>query len=159
MSRSGADLALLLLGGFRTLVDAAIAELAERGHEDVRPVHDFAMRAIAAGADSASELGRRLSITKQSAAKTIAVLQERGYVTRDTDPRDGRRKRLQVTALGFDVMRQGEAIFDELRDQWAQQIGAAELDRIEGHLTALVGAQPVRFDTPGWITRDVGEPV
>jgi DNA-binding MarR family transcriptional regulator len=159
MSRSGADLALLLLGGFRTLVDAAIAELAERGHEDVRPVHDFAMRAIAAGADSASELGRRLSITKQSAAKTIAVLQERGYVTRDTDPRDGRRKRLQVTARGFDVMRQGEAVFDELRDQWAQQIGAAELDRIEDHLTALAGAQPVRFDTPGWIARDVGEPV
>jgi DNA-binding MarR family transcriptional regulator len=159
MSRSGADLALLLLGGFRTLVDAAMAELAERGHEDVRPVHDFAMRAIAAGADSASELGRRLSITKQSAAKTIAVLQERGYVTRDTDPRDGRRKRLQVTALGFDVMRQGEAVFDELRDQWAQQIGAAELDRIEDHLTALAGAQPVRFDTPGWIARDVGEPV
>ena len=159
MSRSGADLALLLLGGFRTLVDAAIAELAERGHQDVRPVHDFAMRAIAAGADSASELARRLSITKQSAAKTIAVLQERGYVTRDTDPRDGRRKRLQVTALGFDVMRQGEAVFDELRDRWAQQIGAAELHRIEDHLTALVGAQPVRFDTPGWIARDVGEPV
>jgi DNA-binding MarR family transcriptional regulator len=159
MSRSGADLALLLLGGFRTLVDAAIAELAERGHQDVRPVHDFAMRAIAAGADSASELGRSLSITKQSAAKTIAVLQERGYVTRDTDPRDGRRKRLQVTALGFDVMRQGEAVFDELRDQWAQQIGAAELDRIEDHLAALAGAQPVRFDTPGWIARGVGEPV
>jgi DNA-binding MarR family transcriptional regulator len=158
MSRSGADLALLLLGGFRTLVDAANAELAERGHQDVRPVHDFAMRAIAAGADSASELGRRLSITKQSAAKTIAVLQERGYVTRDTDPRDARRKRLQVTALGLEVMRQGEAVFDELRDQWAQQIGAAELDRIEHHLTALVGAQPVRFDTPGWIARDVGEP-
>jgi DNA-binding MarR family transcriptional regulator len=159
MSRSGADLALLLLGSFRTLVDAAIAELAERGHEDVRPVHDFAMRAIAAGADSASELGRRLSITKQSAAKTIGVLQERGYVTRDTDPRDGRRKRLQVTALGFDVMRQGEAVFDELRNQWAQQIGAAELDRIEDHLAALAGAQPARFDTPGWIARDVGDPV
>jgi DNA-binding MarR family transcriptional regulator len=80
-------------------------------------------------------------------------------VTRDTDPRDGRRKRLQVTALGLDVMRQGEAVFDELRDQWAQQIGAAELDGIEDHLTALVGAQPVRLDTPGWIARDVGEPV
>jgi len=145
MSRSGADLALLLLGGFRTLVDAATAELADRGYEDVRPVHDFAMRAIAAGADSASELGRRLSITKQSAAKTIEVLQERGYVARDPDPRDARRKRLRVTEAGFDVLRQGEAIFDELRDQWA-------------HLAALAGAQPVRFDTPGWFARDVGEP-
>ncbi|MFF3441807.1 MarR family winged helix-turn-helix transcriptional regulator [Streptosporangium sp. NPDC002721] len=159
MSRSGADLALLLLGGFRTLVDAAIIELARRGYEDVRPVHDFAMRAIAAGADSASELGRRLSISKQSAAKTIAVLQERGYVARDTDPLDARRKRLQVTPLGFDVLQQGEAIFDELRDQWEQQIGAAEFETFETHLAALVGALPVRFDTPGWITRDLGEPV
>ena len=158
MSRSGADLALLLLGGFRTLVDAATTELADRGYEDVRPVHDFAMRAIAAGADSASELGRRMSITKQSAAKTIAVLQERGYVARDPDPGDARRKRLRVTDLGFDVLRQGETIFQELRDQWAQRIGAAEVESIENHLTALIGAQPVRFDTPGWITRDVGEP-
>ncbi|MFF5242992.1 MarR family winged helix-turn-helix transcriptional regulator [Streptosporangium sp. NPDC000095] len=159
MSRSGADLALLLLGGFRTLVDAAIAELARRGYEDVRPIHDFAMRAIAAGADSASELGRRLSISKQSAARTISVLQERGYVTRDTDPLDARRKRLEVTALGFDVLRQGEAIFDELRDQWEQQIGATELAALETHLTALVGAMPIRFDTPGWIAQDLGESI
>src|SRR5258708_20602655 len=86
MSRSGADLALLLLGGFRSLVDATTAELARRGYEDVRPVHDFAMRAIAAGAGNASELGRRLSVSRQAAAKTIAALQHRGYVTRTPTP-------------------------------------------------------------------------
>jgi DNA-binding MarR family transcriptional regulator len=155
MSRSGADLALLLLGGFRALVDAATEELARRGHQDVRPVHDFAMRAIAAGADSASELGRQLSVAKQSAAKTIAALQERGYVTREPDPRDARRKRLQVTPLGFEVMRQGEAVFDELRSRWERQIGAAELARLEGRLAELVGPVPIRFDTPGWIARDL----
>jgi DNA-binding MarR family transcriptional regulator len=159
MSRSGADLALLLLGGFRTLVDAAIAELALRGYEDVRPVHDFAMRAIAAGADNASELGRGMSVSKQAAAKTIVVLQERGYVARGPDPRDARRKRLQVTALGFEVLRQGEAIFDELRGRWERQIGPAELENLETYLAALVGDPPLRFDTPGWIARDIGEPV
>ncbi|HWC24646.1 MAG TPA: MarR family transcriptional regulator [Flexivirga sp.] len=158
MSRSGADLALLLLGGFRSLVDAAGTELADRGYDDVRPVHDFAIRAIADGADSASELARRLSITKQSAAKTIGVLQERGYVARDPDPHDARRKRLQVTERGFELLRQGEAIFETLRDQWAQRIGADELQGIEDHLRTLVGPQPVRFDTPAWIARDVGDP-
>src|ERR1700681_4607510 len=118
MPRSGADLALLLLGGFRSLVDAAILELAAQGHGDVRPVHDFAMRAIAAGADNTSELGRRLAVSKQAAAKTVALLQERGYVARGADPHDARRKRLQVTALGFEVMSAGEAVFDELRDKW-----------------------------------------
>ncbi|MGE0300524.1 MarR family winged helix-turn-helix transcriptional regulator [Pseudonocardia sp.] len=157
MARSGADLALSLLGGFRTLVDAAIVELARRGHPDVRPVHDFAMRAIVAGADSASDLGRHLSITKQSAAKTIAVLLERGYVTREPDPHDARRKRLQVTELGLEVLRTGEEIFDELRDTWAQRIGAEELDTFESQLATLVGTLPVRFDTPGWIARELGD--
>jgi DNA-binding MarR family transcriptional regulator len=157
MSRSGADLALLLLAGFRSLVDAAIVELAAHGYEDVRPVHDFAMRAIAAGADNASELGRRMSVSKQAAAKTIAVLQERGYVARDADPDDARRKRLQVTALGFDVLREGEAIFDELREKWERQIGSAQLEKLEADLAALIGSSSVRFDTPGWMTRDLGE--
>ncbi|GAB2619115.1 MarR family transcriptional regulator [Paractinoplanes abujensis] len=154
MSRSGADLALLLLGGFRTLVDSAITELAAAGFEDARPVHDFAMRAIAAGADTASELGRSLSITKQSAARTIAVLQERGWVTTGPDPRDARRKRLEVTPLGFEVMRTGEAIFDRLREEWAARIGPAELEKLEHHLTTLAGPQPVRFDSPGWLAQD-----
>jgi hypothetical protein len=56
VARSGADLALLLLGGFRALADAASVELAARGHEKIRPVHDFAIRTIDAGADTASEL-------------------------------------------------------------------------------------------------------
>jgi DNA-binding MarR family transcriptional regulator len=157
MSRSGADLALLLLAGFRSLVDGAMVDLAAHGYEDVRPVHDFAMRAIAAGADNASELGRRMSVSKQAAAKTIAVLQERGYVAREADPDDARRKRLHVTALGFEVLSKGEAIFDELRGTWERQIGAAQLQQLEAHLTALVGAPSVRFDTPGWMTRDLGE--
>ncbi len=159
MPRPGADLALLLLGGFRSLVDAAVAELDRKGFPDVRPVHDFAMRAIADGADSASELGRRLSISKQSAAKTIAVLQERGYVARETDPRDARRKRLQVTDLGLEVLRTGEAIFEELRAGWARRIGATELDTLEEQLVTLVGTTPIRFDTPGWLAQDLGESI
>src|SRR5580692_6277127 len=159
MSRSGADLALLLLAGFRSLADTATAELARRGYEDVRPVHDFAMRAIAAGAGNASELGRRLSVSRQAAAKTITVLQERGYVTRGTDPRHARRMLLQVTPLGFEVLRQGEATFDELRDQWQRQIGNAQLQNLETHLAELVGDPPVRFDTLGWMSQDLGEPI
>ncbi len=159
MSRSGADLALLLLGGFRSLVDAATSELAAHGYQDVRPVHDFTMRAIAGGADNTSELGRRLSVSKQAAAKTVAILQERGYVSRDPDPRDARRKRLQVTSLGFEVLRQGEMIFDDLRLRWQKQIGRTQLEALEKHLAALVGSSPVRLDTPGWLARDPGESV
>ena len=159
MSRSGADLALLLLGGFRSLVQSAQDELARRGYEDVRPVHDFAIRAIAAGADSASDLGRRTGVTKQSAARTITVLQERGYVSREADPSDARRKRLCVTQRGFDMLRAGEAIFDDLRERWAREIGPDRLTELESDLTALVGRDAVRADAPGWIAaEDLVEP-
>jgi len=75
--------------------------LAARGYDDVRPANVFAIRAIASGADTASELARTLTVSKQAAAQTITVLRERGYVARAVDPNDARRKRLQVTDHGF----------------------------------------------------------
>ena len=152
MSRSGADLALLLLGGFRALVDGATAELAARGYDDFRATHEFAMRAILAGATSTSDVGRRLAVSKQAAAKTVATLVERGYVSSDPDPSDARRNRLRVTARGHDVLREGEAVFDELRARWEEQLGAAELARVEAGLRTLVG--PVDADAPGWVAQD-----
>jgi hypothetical protein len=80
-----------------------------------------------------------------------------GYVARGADPLDVRRKRLQVTALGFEVMQVGEAVFDELRDKWKRKIGAKQLERLESDLVALVGASPVRVETPGWIAHSLDE--
>jgi len=152
LARSGADLALLLLGGFRALADAASAELAERGYEQIRPVHDFAIRTIDAGADTASELGRQLGVSKQAAAKTISFLEERGYVSGEVDPRDSRRRRFTVTDNGHALLRTGEQVFDELRAQWAERIGAAELERLEEALSDLGIRIPTRFDVPGYFT-------
>lgn len=156
MSRSGADLALLLLGGYRKMVDEVVTELGQRGHPDVRPSHEFAMRAIQAGADDASALGRRLAVSKQAAAKTIAVLVDRGYVARRADPRDARRNQLEVTPRGVELMRLGEQIFEELRDAWAAEIGGDALALLEEQLARLVGDAPVRIDAPGWVAREPG---
>jgi len=149
MTRSGADLTLLLLGGFRVLAESGAAELAALGHPDVRPAHDFALRSIAAGAESASELARRMSVTKQAAAKTIAVLEEREYVTREPDPGDRRRTRLRVTLRGEELLRHGDEVFDGLRHQWEKQVGVAAVRDLEAALLALVGSRSIRFDTPG----------
>jgi DNA-binding MarR family transcriptional regulator len=154
MSRSGADLALLLLGGYRSLVDGATVELASLGYADFKPVHEFALRAIVAGADSASDLGRRTAVSKQAAAKTIAVLVERGYVVSEPDPGDARRKRLRVTSQGFEVMARGEAILAAARERWERQIGASELAELEARLAELVGDAAIRIDAPGWVAHD-----
>ena len=154
MDRSGANLALLLLGAFRSLAQQATEKLAALGFEDFRPAHDFAMRAIAAGADNASELGRRLAVSKQAAAKTISLLEERGYVSRNPDAKDGRRKRLQLTARGFEVLRTGENIFNDLRTAWGQQMGLNTLQILESALTERLREVPNGLIDPGWSQQD-----
>ena len=155
MSRSGADLALLLLSGFRVMADRAGAELAARGYEDVRPVHDFALRAIMSGADSASELGRRMAVTKQAAAKTLTALEERGFVRREADPEDKRRMRVRVTDRGLEMLRAGETIFDDLRAQWEVDAGAEAVAAAEDALLLLVGDRAIRSDSSQWTTQDL----
>jgi DNA-binding MarR family transcriptional regulator len=120
------------------MVDDVVVGLDSRGHAGVRPVHEFALRAIDAGADTASELGRRLSVSKQAAAKTIAALQQLGYVDREVDPSDGRRKPVRVTPRGYELMAIGGALFDDVRDRWAAQIGVRQLDTLQAHLGQLV---------------------
>ncbi|AGL16790.1 MarR family winged helix-turn-helix transcriptional regulator [Actinoplanes sp. N902-109] len=155
-SRSGADLALLLLGSYRNLVDEVVQELARRGYPDARPAHEYAMRAIQAGADNASELGRRLAVTKQAAAKTIAVLTQRGYVTSQSDPADARRKHIRLTDHGLALIREGTAIFDEVRARWEKRLGAGQLATLEAQLAQFVGDAPIRLDSPGWASQDLG---
>jgi len=134
MSRNGADLALLLLGGFRFMADEATVLLTARGHPGVRPAHDFALRAIAAGAGSVSEVGRRTSVSKQAAAKSVAFLEAGGYVRRAPDEHDRRRSRLTVTDRGNSLMSEGEAVFDEVRARWEALVGR---DRVADLQTAL----------------------
>ena len=133
------------------MVDEVTAELERRGHPGVRPVHEFALRAIDGGADTASELGRQLGVSKQAAAKTIGFLEERGYITGEADQRDPRRRRFTVTTEGHDLLATGEQVFDELRDRWAQRIGVKELERLEEALADLGIRVPSRLDTPGWL--------
>ena len=149
----GAELALLLLGGFHSMTDEVIEGLAERGHPGVRAVHEFALRAIGSGADTASELGRRLSVSKQAAAKTIAVLEQLGYVDRDVDPSDGRRKRLQVTPRGHEMVAIGSALFDEVRERWATQVGDDRLSTLQADLGRLVDHRALGVDD---LERDPG---
>ena len=68
--RFGFELPLLLAAAFRTLIDGLHDQLAARGHPDARPIHAFALQAIGPDGATVSELGRRLGVSKQAAAKT-----------------------------------------------------------------------------------------
>jgi DNA-binding MarR family transcriptional regulator len=157
MISQGATLALLLLSGFRQLAGDATAELSRRGFPGITVTNEFAMRAIAGGAGNASELGRRLGLTKQAAAKTIATLEQRGYVERVADPTDARCMLVTVTPRGQQAMREGEEIMEGLRTVWSKKIGQDELVRLERTLVTLVGPSMLNPSAPGPVEKDTGE--
>ncbi|MDX3194620.1 MarR family winged helix-turn-helix transcriptional regulator [Streptomyces sp. MN03-5084-2B] len=148
----GYELPFLLFGGFRTLIDRLHAELALRGHPDVRPSHGFAMQAVGVQGATASEIGRRLGVSKQAAGKTVERLEALGYAERADDPADARRKIVRLTAHGVDALRQSAEIFDELRADWVRTVGAERIAALENDLRAVVGPAAYRLDAAGWLS-------
>ncbi|MEU6678045.1 MarR family winged helix-turn-helix transcriptional regulator [Streptomyces sp. NPDC046925] len=147
----GFELPLLLFAGFRTLIDRLHAELAHQGHPDVRPAHGFAMQAIGVRGASASEVGRRLGVSKQAAGKTIDRLITLGYAERTDDPADARRKLIRLTPHGIDALRRSAAIFDELHAEWSKQLGTDRLRTLENDLRTVVPPDAFRLDAAGWL--------
>ena len=146
----GFELPLLLLAGFRALVDQLHTELARQGHPDARPAHGFVLQAVGRDGVTASELGRRLGVSKQAAGKTIDRLERLGYLTRAGDERDARRKLIRLTARGFDLLDRSAAIFDDLRAQWVRTLGAARVRELEASLRVVTTGSIWRLDTAAW---------
>ena len=147
---AGYELPLLLFGGFRSLIDQLHAELARQGHPDVRPAYGFAMQAIGREGATASELGRRLGISKQAAGKTVDRLEQLGYAERADDETDGRRKLVRLTPHGIDSLMRAAAIFEDLRARWVEALGADRLGELESDLRTMVDANSLRLDVAGW---------
>ena len=144
------ELPLRLFGGFRVLIDALHAELARQGHPDVRPMHGFVFQAVGSAGTTATELGRRLGISKQAAAKTIKGLERLGYLKRGVDPRDSRRKTVQLTDRGSDCLQRSAQIFVDLHAGWAKTIGRQRLRELEEDLIKVTPPEVFRLDMPGW---------
>ncbi|WP_248958086.1 MarR family winged helix-turn-helix transcriptional regulator [Sphaerisporangium perillae] len=146
----GFELPLRLFLGFRTIIDEVHAELARQGHPDMRPMHGFVMQAIGTRGTTAVELGRRLGVSKQAAGKTIDTLERMGYIERDTDPEDARRKIVRLTERGVDSLVRSARIFDDIRARWSETLGEEHLRAIESGLRAMTPPDFFRLDVPGW---------
>ncbi|MGW1765508.1 MarR family winged helix-turn-helix transcriptional regulator [Streptomyces sp. NPDC002073] len=148
----GFELPLLLFGGFRTLIDRLHVRLAEEGHPGLRPAYGFALQAIGGHGATASDIGRRLGVSKQAAGKTVDRLLGLGYAERADDPADARRKLVRLTPRGRDALMRSAAVFDELRAEWAAALGAGRLRDVEAALRTVVPAETAfRLDAGSWL--------
>ena len=146
----GFELPVLLFAGFRSVIDELHAELAQRGHPDMRPAHGFALQAIGFSGATAAETGRRLGVSKQAAGKTIDRLAELGYVYRTDDDADRRRKLIRLTPRGVEALALSAMIFNDIRARWEAALGAGRLADLEDGLRTMVPGETFALDVPGW---------
>lgn len=144
----GWHLALLLLAGFRDLVDETHRALAEQGHAGSRPAHGFALQAIGPGTTT-TDLATRLGVSKQAAAKTVASLEHEGYVERTADTSDARRVIVRPTARGAEMLRLSAVAFEEAAARWRERVGDDAVRRLGLTLREL-DLPTTRFDLAAW---------
>ncbi|MGI8712397.1 MAG: MarR family winged helix-turn-helix transcriptional regulator [Solirubrobacteraceae bacterium] len=150
----GFELPLLLLLGFRGLIDELHTRLGAAGYPETRPLHGFVLQAVGPQGATAVMLGQRLGISKQAAGKLVAGLEQLGYVTREIDQSDARRKLVRISPRGADLLAQSARIFDELRGEWAATLGEERLRALENDLRRATAGTPGRLlEIPGWFAR------
>ena len=129
------------------LVDGVQRGLADRGFDDVRPVHGFAFAVLSTDTATAADLAGALDVSKQAAGQLVDHLVERGYVTRVRDEHDRRVRRLVLTARGRACTAAAEAAATDVVRAWRDGLPASAYAGLARSVELL--ADPGRL-RPAW---------
>src|ERR1700761_157945 len=129
------------------LVDAVQEGVARRGFAGIRPAHGFAFARISRGDATTADVAEDLGVTKKAAAQLVHQLEERGYVTRQAHPADGRAALLALTESGAACTRAAEEAAGEAVEGWRTTLGEPQFRQLQRALRAVVRPGPLR---PSW---------
>ncbi len=79
-----------------------------------------------------------MGTTKQAASKLVEAMVVSGYVERETGAPDGRQRPVHLTPRGTELLRAVEQIYAGLEQEWAQLIGAPDLQRMRRDLVRIL---------------------
>lgn len=146
----GHHFVFLLIGTFRRIIDDLHEYLADHDFPDARPMHGFVLQAIGEDSISISELGRRLGVSKQAAAKTVKQMESRQLVKRQPDPEDARASLIHRSERGETLLQRSGEYFALKQAEWSSDIGEERFREILGDL-ATIGGTGYPADFIGWL--------
>jgi DNA-binding MarR family transcriptional regulator len=135
---TGPPLARLFAIAYRSLIDGLHRQLVERGWTDVRPAFGFVLLAARRSPTTVGELASLMGTTKQAASKLVDNMEAAGYVRRTTPASDARQRTVELTDLGTTLLDAVEDIYRQLEGEWAETIGAAQLEHLRALLVTVV---------------------
>lgn len=110
------------------------------GEHHLSSVHFQVLTMVLSRPCAVSELAERQSISAASMSKTVMVMEERGWLSRERDKSDRRVVRLAITPAGRDVLRdvQNRSV-QELKESF-KDLSQEELKLIMDGMEALIRA-------------------
>ncbi|MGF6881411.1 DNA-binding MarR family transcriptional regulator [Nocardia sp. GAS34] len=134
------DFGVLLGQAYQAFVRELHTHLAEHGHRMLGASYGYVLRTLAENALTASQLGERLGITAQGAAKVVDEMVRDGYVERCPDPADKRAKLLHLSDRGRDMLDTVREFHAEYERRLAARVGADQVATVRAVLGEIVGA-------------------
>lgn len=117
------------------------ARLVEHSWEQVLRSQDMThaglivLHSIAMSPASQRDIAKKARVTDQTMSRTVDRLERAGYVTRDTDPRDERRRLIAITASGQATYKR---LLELEKDEAALAFGAGDVSALREQLLRLV---------------------
>ncbi|WP_328408664.1 MarR family winged helix-turn-helix transcriptional regulator [Nocardia sp. NBC_00403] len=133
------DFGVLLGQAYQAFVWELHAHLAERGHRMLGASYGYVLRTLSENALTASQLGERLGITAQGAAKIVDEMVRHGYVERRPDPADKRAKLLCLSDRGRDTLDAVREFHAEYERRLVARVGADQVATVRAVLGEIVG--------------------
>lgn len=115
-----------------------ITGLDRAGYPGLRVRHGYVVQRLLAGDRTVTELARSLQVTQQAMSKTVAELERLGYVRRDVDPEDARRKSLSLSVRGTEAIDTARTLRAELLSDVTAEVGVRRVADAETVLRTIL---------------------
>ena len=147
-----ASLGQVLLRAARLFNEAAIARVNASGGPPLREAHTRLLPHLGRTGIRATELARRVGVSKQAVGVLVDEMVGWGVVERLRDPADGRALLVRLTPAGQAATLRGLGVLDTLAAELEEELGEKALRKLHKRLGQLVEAlerrAPARDDAP-----------
>jgi len=127
-----------LIGLTRYMQTRLMQSLTEvRGHSKLRLNFEPFITLVGMRGAGLSELAEVLAVSKQAVNQAVNQVEAAGYIERVPDPDDGRARRVQLTALGQKLVKDGSELLESVVAEFESKLGERELLELARMLGAL----------------------
>jgi DNA-binding MarR family transcriptional regulator len=128
--RQNLPLAQLIVNAEQWVNISIVQLMAGRGHTELSPAHLAFIANLDCGSTHASEVARRMGVSRQAVYRTTRELQALGVLQLEDDPERRNQKVIRMTPHGIQVVNDARACNAEVEHALKRRLGARDYDRL-----------------------------